>query len=100
MGCRESLTFNGALGNFYISWPITEMFGIQKADGADGLFIGIQPLAKRLCNKVNEFKVKLQDDVLARHRFKRACQRERTVQFSPSETDAWKRLVSSSGSRR
>ncbi|MDP8983316.1 MAG: hypothetical protein M3O35_22300 [Acidobacteriota bacterium] len=77
----------------YISWSEKNVISIREATGADGLFIGIQPLAERLCARINEFRAKLQSDEVARHQFRRASQRERTAQCSQSETEAWRRLA-------
>jgi len=92
----KHLHVEGEAIQIHISWTLTEMFVIEKCDGAPRLVLGIQPLANRLCKKVNEFKAMLQNHAPARQRFRQACQKERIAQFSLSEADVWKRLVASS----
>lgn len=86
----KHLYVDGQEVQIYISWSMKEIIAIGPANGSTGLFIGIQPLAQRLCGKIDAFKGILQNDEAARKRFRAALQRNRTVRCS---METWKKLL-------
>ena len=81
----------------YISWGEKEVIRIRRVPGRLGLYIGIQPLAEALCEKINQFEATLRHDEAARKVFKNAREYQRSTDLNQNEAAAWRRLVAAAG---
>ncbi|MFZ0912194.1 MAG: hypothetical protein WBQ76_04845 [Candidatus Korobacteraceae bacterium] len=89
----KHLHVDGQRLQIYFSWTRKQIVDIGPVGSGTGLFIGTRPLGTLLCQKIEEFRQKLQTDAAARERFRRAYKSQDWTQCSATETAAWKRLV-------
>ena len=96
----KNLQVGGGNVPLCISWGSKEVIAIRDTDIPTspkvrglGVYIGIQPLAKALCEMIDEFEEELRQDEAARKRFKRAYDHDRLARLTNDEAAAWERLL-------
>jgi hypothetical protein len=89
----KHLHVDGESIQIYFDWMRSQIVDIGPANGQTGLFIGTRPLGRLLCKKIDEFRWELENDAVARERFRQAHSYKSKTECSTSETAAWRRLV-------
>lgn len=69
----------GKIVQICLSWGMEEMIRIKPANGEDGLFVSTRLLGTGVCQKIRDFKIKLQNDPEACRRFKESLDSGRSV---------------------
>lgn len=70
---------DGQIVQIYLSWSMPEIIRIRQVDGKDALYLSTRGLGNGVCQKIREFRVKLQNDPDARRRFRESLDSGRTV---------------------
>jgi hypothetical protein len=81
---------NGNVVQIYLSWSRKEIIRIEQLNGKDALYIGTCGLGNGVCQKIREFRTKLQNDEGARQRFRKALDYGRSVKCDPQLWDVLK----------
>jgi len=66
----KHIHINGQVVQIYLVWSMSRAIAIEERNGAEALSLGTCVLGMGICEKINEFRAKLQRDPLACERFK------------------------------
>jgi hypothetical protein len=81
---------NGNVVQIYLSWTLPKTICIEQVNGKDALRISTCRLGNGVCEKIRDFRTKLQNDADARKRFKNALDYGHTVDCAPQLWDVLK----------
>lgn len=82
---------NGSVVQIYLSWTMKEMIRIVQVNGKDALYVSTCGLGNGVCQKIRDFRTKLENDAEARQRFRNALDHGRSVKCDPQTWDVLKK---------
>jgi hypothetical protein len=79
----KHIQVNGNVVQIYLSWNMKETIRITQVNGKDALYLSTCGLRDGVCQKIRDFRTKLQNDAEARQRFRNALDYGRSAKCDP-----------------